>query len=226
MSARTVGTVILACVLAGCGAGSAPLQSPVTPAIGAVITPAPTGPGAALLPPSPTPIATARPTPKPTPKPAPKPTPKPVPVPPRPTGVTFHEDTDCLDTECGRAKTTQTVIWKTPRTKGVEIRVYGVTECLAEPAHPKPATNGPCLVAHTPLPSSVRTLLARAPASDGWVSWSWKHETGCEVGLSNDPDGPSYVAIVVAAYSTSGHSIFAIADPGGWFRLGPDEQVC
>jgi hypothetical protein len=62
------------------------------------------------------------------------------------------------------------VTWRAPRSKGVEIRVYGVTECLARPAHPEPDSRGPCLVKHTPLPASVRTLLATARASDGKVA--------------------------------------------------------
>ena len=109
--------------------------------------------------------------------------------------------------------------WESPRTKGVEVRVYGVTECLALPAHPDPDTKGPCLVKNTRLPASVRTLLATAPASAGKVSWSWtEEEPGCDLWypVGRAPDGQEYYAVVVAAYSTSGHSIFVIAEPGGW----------
>ncbi len=98
------------------------------------------------------------------------------------------------------------------------IRVYGVTECIAEPDDPAPGTGGPCLVVGTPLPGSVRTLLGKAPASDGTVSWSWTVETGCNVGLAYDPDRPAYHAIVLAAYNASGRSIFAIAEPVGGMR--------
>jgi hypothetical protein len=45
------------------------------------------------------------------------------------------------------------------------------------------------------------------------VSWTWTQETGCDIGLAHDPDGPMYAAVVLAAYSASGHSIFAIAEP-------------
>jgi hypothetical protein len=124
------------------------------------------------------------------------------------------------------AEITQTVAWGAPRTEGVEIRVYGVTECLAEPEDPDPGTSGPCLVLHTALPASVRTLIATAPASAGIVSWTWTEETGCSIGLEYDPAGPEYYAVVLAAYGASEHSIFAIAEPGGWWRAGPNEIVC
>jgi hypothetical protein len=124
------------------------------------------------------------------------------------------------------AEFTQTVTWRTPRTEGIEIRVYGVTRCLAEPNDPPAGTSGPCLVEHTALPASVRTLLATAPASAGIVSWTWMEETGCSIGLEYDPDGPAYYAVVLAAYGASRHSIFAIAEPGGWWRPGPNEIVC
>jgi hypothetical protein len=124
------------------------------------------------------------------------------------------------------AEFTQSVTWRTPRTEHIEIRVYGVTKCLAEPEDPPPDTSGPCLVVHTALPTSVRTLLATAPASDGVASWTWTEETGCNIGLEYDPGGPVYYAVVLAAYSASGHSIFAIAEPGGWWRPGLNDIVC
>jgi hypothetical protein len=121
---------------------------------------------------------------------------------------------------------TQTVRWAAPRSEGVEIRVYGVTECIAKPAKPSPDTHGPCLVEHTPLPASIRKLLATAPASDGVASWTWTGTFDCEIGLAYDPRGPAYHAIVLAAYSTSDHSIFAIAEPGMWSEPGPNDTVC
>jgi hypothetical protein len=104
--------------------------------------------------------------------------------------------------------------------------VYGVTKCLAEPEDPPPDTSGPCLVVGTALPASVRILLATAPASDGHASWTWTREEGCDPGLAFDPSGPAYYAIVLAAYNTSGHSIFAIANPGIWWRPGLNDTVC
>jgi hypothetical protein len=121
---------------------------------------------------------------------------------------------------------TQTVRWGEPAGDGIEIRVYGVTECIARPADPAPDTHGPCLVVNTPLPASVRTLLATAPASDGVASWTWTGTFDCEVGLAFDPGGPPYHAIVLAAYNESGNSILAIAEPGGWFQPGPNDIVC
>lgn len=209
---RAVLTAILGGVLVACGAGVAPSPPPVAPrteAPSVVITPATASPADTDSPPSPSLSPTSRPTPKPT----------SIPVPPKPIGVTFHED-------WGASEITQTVTWRAPRTEGVEIRVYGVTKCIAEPAHPKPSTSGPCLVEHTPLPPSVRTQLATAPASAGTVSWTWTQDIGCNIGLEYDPDGPAYVAVVLAAYSASGHSIFAIAEPGAWSIFGPGDMPC
>jgi len=153
-------------------------------------------------------------------------TPARVAVPPKPRGVTFDSHAVERDETGHYADITQTVTWSTPRNDGVEIRVYGVTKCIAEPREPAPDTSGPCLVTGTPLPESVRTLLGRGPASDGAVSWSWTEETGCDVGLGYDPDGPAYHAVVLAAYNPSGHSIFAIAEPGLWWQPGPNDTVC
>jgi hypothetical protein len=146
-------------------------------------------------------------------------------VPPKPAGVNFDVQADVSD-DGSEAEITQTVTWRTPRNEGVEIKVYGVTKCIAEPEDPAPDTSGPCLVAHTPLPASVRTLLGSAPASTGAVSWSWTEGTGCDIGLANDPDGPTYHAVVLAAYNASGNSIFAIAEPGMWWRPGLNDIVC
>ena len=186
-------------------------------------TPAPdvtptASPSITITPASPSPSATPQPTAEPT----------PVTVPPKPTGVTFDEETRSID-DGQFGEVTQTVTWGAPRSEGVEIRVYGVTECIAEPADPAPGTNGPCLVVHTPLPASVRRLLATAPASDGGVSWTWTEEGGCDPSpFKSAPDGPGYRAVVLAAYSAAGNSIFAIAEPGGWWRAaeGPGDVVC
>ena len=154
-----------------------------------------------------------------------RPSPSPTPVPPpRPSGVSFHERRKGDDAEL--TKITQTVKWAAPASEGVEIRVYGVTECIARPAKPSPDTHGPCLVEHTPLPASVRKLLATAPASDGVVSWTWTGTFDCDEGMAYDPRGLAYYAVVLAAYSTSGHSTFAIAEPGGWWQPGPDDIIC
>ena len=68
----------------------------------------------------------------------PKRTPTPVPVPPEPTGVQLQLeevesecDSNPADT-CAIGDYVYTLSWKAPRTKGVEIRVYGVTTCFGE----------------------------------------------------------------------------------------------
>lgn len=205
-------------VAAACtsAATPAPATAPTPTASPSItITPAAASPTAAATPPRPSPSATPQPIPKPT----------PVPVPPKPTGVAF----DVQMSDPGQdGEITQTVTWGAPRSEGVEIRVYGVTECIAEPADPPPGTSGPCLVVHTPLPASVRTLLATAPASDGVVSWTWTqpiYDCGGPL-VGYDPDGPAYHSVVLAAYSASGHSIFAIAEPGGWWRPDPNDIIC
>jgi glucose/arabinose dehydrogenase len=152
---RAVLGALVAVALAACSAGPATqataiaqvTEPPVT-AMPAVTAKLPTEP--------PTPKATPKPTPKPTLKPAPKPTPRPtpVPVPPKPTGVKFIEAPEI------REEIQYTVLWQTPRTKGVEIRVYGVTECLSAPSTLPEYAEGPCLVEHTTLPPSTMKLIA------------------------------------------------------------------
>ena len=147
-------------------------------------------------------------------------------MPPKPTDVKFDEQKRA-GSEASSTEMTQTITWGAPRSADVEIKVFGVTECIAMPKDPAPNTTGPCLVTGTPLPASVRTLLATAPASEGAVSWTWTGEFECgEFDPAYDPQGPEYRAVVPAAYNTSGHSIFAIASPGGWWEPGPDEIVC
>ena len=172
---RVAATTSLALILVACTAEVDPSSVPTSTMSAAtpIATPAPSVPTA--TPASPSPSATPQPTPEPT----------PVPVPPKPTEVTFDQETRPTTTAVWEV--TQTVTWGAPRSEGVEIRVYGVTECIAEPADPAPGTNGPCLVVHTPLPASVRRLLATAPASDGAVSWTWTEEGGATPAHLNLP---------------------------------------
>jgi hypothetical protein len=155
--------------------------------------------------------------------------PTPPPVPPRPTGVSFR--TDVVEVPGPTAtdeithRVTHTVRWQAPRDQGVEIRVYGVTECLAGPADPAPGTSGPCLLEHTLLPSSVMALAATAPAAAGEISWIAPFHYEC-TGPPVGPDGLDYESVVLAAYGSKGHSIFAIAEPGSWYEPAPDELVC
>jgi len=205
-------------IAAACTSAATPAPD-VTPTASPSITmtPVAASPTAAATPASPSPSATPQPTPEPT----------PVPVPPKPTGVMFDEQVRVSD-DGQVATVTQVVKWVAPQSEGVEIRVYGVTECIAEPADPAPGTSGPCLVVHTPLPASVRTLLATVPASDGVVSWTWTQwPAECDSPYpAYNPDGPAYRSVVLAAYSASGHSIFAIAQPGGWWRPDLDDIIC
>lgn len=212
---RAALAVIVSCLISACGA--APTADPVlTPAAitASPITTASPGVDATDSTRSPSPAPPSQPSQDPT----------PVAVPPKPTGVSFDEKR--VGDDAPSTEITQSVSWGAPEGQGVEIRVYGVTECMARPANPPPDTHGPCLVEHTPLPASVRTLLATAPASDGVVSWTWTGTFDCEVGLAYDPRGPAYHSVVLAAYSASGHSIFAIAEAGGWWQPGPDDIVC
>ena len=221
----------VAAILAGCvssGAASREGGSTPKPSTWEVPTASPSGelatPGAA------SPTAVASPVdPSPSPSAAPTTEPTSPPIPPKPTGVTF--DT-LYDGDTGGVsdivEITQTVTWQAPRDEGVEIRVYGVTECLARPDDPAPGTSGPCLVVNTRLPESIRVLLATAPASAGSVSWSWKTDASClPPWIADFPDGPQYYAVVLGAYGPSDHSvIFAIAEPGSWYEPTPDEVIC
>jgi hypothetical protein len=224
---RLVTTIMVGTLIAAACTSTAAPTPDVTPTASpsTTITPAAASP---IEVPSPSPTATpVSPSPSATPQATAAPTS--VPVPPKPTGVKFHQKVRVTEGEDESvAKVTQTVTWRAPRGKGVEIRVYGVTKCIAEPADPAPGTSGPCLVTHTPLPASVRTLLGTAPASDGVVSWTWTQVAG-ECGeplVFYDPDGPAYHAVVLAAYGTSGHSIFAIVEPGGWWRPDLGDIIC
>jgi len=209
--------VIVVAVIGACTASAAPSPAPVpTPS---TIAASPTATARTSLEATDSPRS---PNPAPTPRPSSNPTP--VSMPPKPSGVSFDEKRKGDDAQS--AEITQTVRWIAPRSEGVEIRVYGVTECIAKPANPSPDTHGPCLVEHTPLPASVLKLLATAPASDGVVRWSWTGTFDCEDGLAYDPRGPAYYSVVIAAFSMSGHSVFAIAEPGAWSQPGPNDIVC
>jgi hypothetical protein len=209
---RAVLAAVLGVVLAACGAGVPPSPPP-----GASPGDQPeAGSSPAAVAPSPRPSPSLTPTPKPTPVLTPDPTA--VPVPPKPKGVTFDEKVKELPG--GRLVHTYTVTWRTPRTDGVKVKVYGVTECLSMPETPPDGAEGPCLVEHTRLPASALERLATAPASDGTAGWTWIEEIsgeGCDwYTKAIGPDGTRYQSVVLAASSASGQSIFAIAEPGSW----------
>jgi hypothetical protein len=202
MSARQASlVVIVGVILAACSATGAPSLSGALDTAASTSTPS-------TVPPAPTaPVASAGPTAAPTPTREPTPTadPTPQPTPAKPTGakVKFDSWSFCDPSPMGLCEVAgfeYTAKWKAPRTKGVQIRVYGVTECFANDVDGA-MIDGWCLRPHTELPSSVLVLLAKAPASKGSVTW--RRDVG-------DPD--EYDSIVLAAYDAEGrHSIFAIA---------------
>jgi hypothetical protein len=108
-------------------------------------------------------------------------------------------------------------------TKGTEIKVYGVTGCLSLIER---AGDGSCLVRNAAVPPDTRKLIARAPASDGTVSWTrpaWLDVVSTDIGgrryqaIGVDRHGNDiFFAIVVAASNEVGHSKFIIADAGTW----------
>jgi hypothetical protein len=222
MSSPRAGLVaFVALTLAACSAG--PAAQPT--AIAQATTP-PVTAGPAVTPDPPTD--------PPTPKPTPKPTPTPVPAPPKPSGVKLHEEIegDCTDDPremCAIGDTVYTLSWKAPRTKGIEIRVFGLLECLSRPENPPDSSRGPCLVKGTKLPSSAKKLIATAKASDGVVSWRGDTSAGgCDMAEQFlGPHGEVFYAIVLAAYNTAGKpSVFAIASPGEWWTPDPGDEPC
>jgi hypothetical protein len=141
-----------------------------------------------------------------------------------PSGVTFDERLRPLSD--GTYETIQTATWSSPSDEGVEIVAYGVTACVEEHADASPGASGPCVVEPVELAESALVPLAAAPARRGHVEWSWIEPGGCNIGLAYDPDGPSYVAVVLAAHSASGRSRLVIAEPGSWFVPEPGSMPC
>lgn len=201
---KTVG-VILTVILAACSAGVEPTPSPpVSPTPShrpsAPVTPAPTA-----IAPSPTPTATAMPI------PTPEPTPTPLPVPPKPSGLAYGR---C----CGEGNSEQvsSLSWEKPKTPGIEIRVYGVTQCFP----PTDTGDESCLREGTDLPADVRVLLAKGPATGGSLSWFQAESDGDEVVGEGctvpmlDKNGTAYYSVVVEVYSAAGPSSYTIADEG------------
>ncbi len=205
VASRVALAVILAVAVAACATSPSPsAPQAALPSGSPQLTNFPDGPSPVV------PTARAN-----TPSPAPTAkTPKstPLPVPPKPTGLKLAEEqaAECDENPmemCAIGDSTFTLSWKAPRTKGVQVRVYGVTKCFGRDGDGR-AIDGHCLRERTALPGSVRVLLAKAPASKGTVTWSLG--PGWE-----GPDGVTVHSIVIAAYNaTGGHSIFAIADAG------------
>jgi hypothetical protein len=222
---RATLVAILGVILVACSAEAQPTPSErASPdrSDGAPSTAAVTAPPTPVVAPSPTAEATLAPEPS----PMPQATPTPRPAPPRPTGVKFDSGTFsiCDDSSnpeflCEVAGVDYTVRWKTPRSKGVQIRVYGVTVCFLL----EDGSDERCLRKGTLLPPDTRVLLAKAPASKGTVSWSQDGFDGEDLcaAAAVDKNGTRYYSVVVQAQSATGRSSFAIADEG-WY----DDEDC
>ena len=198
---RSVIAAVATLVVASCGLGT---QAPTALITASAPTPTATTVSAA---PSPPIAATTTASPTLTPTPIASSTPSAVPL--APSGATFKITYSDINNK-------MTVTWTGPRAKGTEIRVYGVTACIAMPPSPSEGAEGPCLVEHTPLPESVRKLIAKAAASTGKVSWTWPNWEDIGSSVAESPDGTAYEAIVIAAYNDAGHSKFIIVDAGNW----------
>jgi len=205
---RSTTILVLGLVLTGCGsAASVPPTASIAP------SPAPTA--AAVE--SGSPAESSSPVAAPTASPAADPTPAPsvAAVPAKPTGVTFDRaDSQTIEAEGG--DTTMTVTWSGPRTEGVEIRVYGITECLSGKTASGDLKDGPCLVEHAALPASSMKLIAKAPSTDGTLSWTWPQWENIGSSLMMGPDGTAYESVVVGAYNEAGNSVFTIAATSEW----------
>ncbi len=108
--------------------------------------------------------------------------------------------------------------WEQPRTKGIEIRVFGVTKCFPAGDHGDEA----CLREHTTLSNDALVLLAKGPASTGKLSWQQGlgDGEGC-VAESLSKNGTTFYSVVAAAYNANGYSIFAIVNEGDY-----DTEAC
>jgi hypothetical protein len=204
---RTAVVVLVAVALAACSAAPATQPTSVAEITRPPIT---ATPAVTPKPEPPTEPPTHAATPKPTPSPTAKPTS--TPVPPKPSGLDFGY---C----CGLGGDgVSSLAWDKPRTKGVEIRVYGVTTCF--PARDRSVDT--CLREHVTLPDGIGVLLAKGPASTGGLSWQQGEgdDDRCAYEYLSK-DGTSFYSVVVAAYNATDHSAFAIADRGYY-----DTEAC
>jgi hypothetical protein len=202
---QAIAVTLIGIILAACGSGTVPAPSPPSPSMSSSPPPAMSAPTAD---PAPTPPL------RPTQGPSPTAAQTDKPVPPKPTGIGW--DTPCA-LDCGPGDNGgYRVTWKAPRTKGVEMRAYGVTTCFRTKA-----TEGRCLRRGTPLPDDTRMLLAKGSASKGrltlpLVGYGGMNSLGdwCAAVHRVTDDGEPIYSIVIAAYDENRHSIFAIVEPG------------
>ncbi len=105
--------------------------------------------------------------------------------------------------------TKRIVTWQEAVTDGTQIRVYYLTKCL----NPPTPEGVPCIVKHMALPPGSLKLIAKAPAAQETVSWTWP--TPEDIGGAFDWDGQNYYyGLVIAAYNAVGHSRFIIIGSG------------
>ena len=62
-----------------------------------------------------------------------------------------------------------TLTWTTPEGVATVVRVLAVRTCPA----PAKSTGVPCVTTKTKLPSSIASLVVKAPASSRTASWTW-----------------------------------------------------
>jgi hypothetical protein len=216
---------ILGIILAACGAGMEPTPPPP-------VSPPPSHGPSSLATATTAPTAVV-----PSATPVPTPTPTPRPAPPKPTGVRYEwesfefcDDPSNPEFLCEVAGNKHTLRWKAPRTKGVQIRVYAVTECLSNDSSGA-VIDGWCLrdrtandmwgevdasvtrpFDHSTAPASTVVLVAKGPAAKGRLTWK------SPVDLLGYDEGDAWnsaevYSIVVAAFDKAGqHSPFAVAD--------------
>jgi hypothetical protein len=133
--------------------------------------------------------------------PTPVATPTPLLPPLSPMDVTYHEQHTRGSGFPGT--TTYTITWRESETSGVEIRVSGLTKCLSN------VMDEPCIQRHMTLPIGTLKLIARAPASNGSISWTWPTPEVLGGALASDGT-TDYYAFLVGAYSIGGQSRLVI----------------
>ncbi len=130
-------------------------------------------------------------------------------APPAPTNVSFEVHTPSGSNFPIKPYRLE-VSWDEEVDADTTIEVWAVTTC---PRRSGSRARGRCLTKQTPLPSSIRTLVASAPAADGSVSWmvpGWEVDYG-PVALDGDVE---YWGVVVRAVNARGKSDFVIATNG------------
>jgi hypothetical protein len=196
----TLAAAAIVMILSSACVGSAPSASAEPPASSSA-SPTSSVAAAPTAKPAPTPDPTTAPTPDATPA-----SPSAVKVPAAPTSAKIRVSDGALGAYDVPEQEFE-VSWSETYPADTEIRVYGVTECINN------VDSEPCLVLHTPLPDSVRDLVAKAPAGDGSTGWTWPGWENIGGAMAMNPDGEHYYyAFVAAAYNAAGHSKFIILD--------------